>query len=102
MSTRTVGDIQKSNGQSSVDDAITPIVPHADVRKTGTAETNQLSPLGQKIFLDRYAMKDMSKKTPATYDMVILCVDAKTGQREIGFVTQMDETAAGGGGRVTV
>src|SRR5947208_15943293 len=102
MSTRPVGDITKSNGQSSVDDAITPIVPNADVRKSGAVETNHLSPLGQKIFLDRYAMKDMSKRTLAPDDMVIVCVDAKTGQREIGIVTEMDETAAGGGGRVTV
>src|SRR5947207_11662002 len=100
MSTRPVGNITKSNGQSSVDDAITPIVPHADVRKSGAVETNQLSPLGQKIFLDRYAMKDMSKRTLAPDDMVIVCVDAKTGQREIGIVTEMDET--GGGGWVTV
>ncbi|MEP6637645.1 MAG: adenosylcobalamin-dependent ribonucleoside-diphosphate reductase, partial [Acidobacteriota bacterium] len=102
MSTRSVGDLQKSNGQSPVDEAITPIVPHADVRKSGTVETNQLNPLGQKIFLDRYAMKDMSKRTLSPEDMVIVCVDPKTGQREIGFVTEMDETAAGGGGRVTV
>ncbi|MEK6324312.1 MAG: adenosylcobalamin-dependent ribonucleoside-diphosphate reductase [Acidobacteriota bacterium] len=102
MSTRPVGDTQKSNGQSSVDDAITPMVPHADMRKSGAVENNQLSQLGQKIFLDRYALKDMSKRTLAPDDMVIVCVDAKTGQREIGFVTEMDETAAGGGGRVTV
>ena len=63
MSTLPVGDIPKSNGQSSVDEPITPIVHHADMRKSGAAETNQLSPLGQKIFLDRYAMKDMSKRT---------------------------------------
>src|SRR5712692_12030698 len=100
MSTPPVGDIQKSNGQSSADDPITPIVPHADVRKAGAVETNQLSPLGQKIFLDRYAMKDMSKRTLSPEDMVIVCVDAKTGQREIGVVTAMDEAAAGAG-RVT-
>src|SRR6266436_1146413 len=103
MSTRSVGDLQKSNAQPSVDDSISPLVPHADLRKpVAVAENNQLSELGQKIFLDRYAMKDMSKRTLAPDDMVIVCVDAKTGQREIGFVTEMDETAAGGGGRVTV
>jgi len=103
MSTRPVGDIPKANGQTSADEAITPIVPNADVRKSGAvAENNQLSPLGQKIFLDRYALKDMSKRTLSPEDMVIVCVDTKTGQREIGFVTAMDEAAAGGGGRVTV
>jgi ribonucleoside-diphosphate reductase alpha chain len=103
MSTRSVGDLQKSNGQTSVDDSISPLVPHADVRKPATAaENNQLSELGQKIFLDRYAMKDMSKRTLSPDDMVIVCTDAKTGQREIGVVSAMDETAASGAGRVTV
>lgn len=103
MSTRSVGDLQKSNTQPSVDDSISPLVPHADLRKPSTvAENNQLSELGQKIFLDRYAMKDMSKRTLSTGDMVIVCVDAKTGQREIGVVSAMDEAAPGGGGRVTV
>ena len=102
MSTRSAGDLPKSNGQASVDDSISPLVPHADLRTTGAvAENNQLSELGQKIFLDRYAMKDMSKRTLAPTDMVIVCVDAKTGQREIGVVTAMDEAAAGAG-RVTV
>jgi len=103
MSTRSIGDIQKSNGQTPVDDSISPLVPHADVRKTGTAaENNQLTELGQKIFLDRYALKDMSKRTLSTGDMVIVCTDAKTGQREIGIVTAMDETGAAGAERVTV
>jgi hypothetical protein len=54
------------------------------VRKSGAvAETNQLTELGQKIFLDRYALKDMSKRTLSTGDMVIVCTDAKTGQREL-------------------
>src|SRR6185369_1706296 len=103
MSTRSVGDLQKSNAQPSVDDSISPLVPHADLRKPVTvAENNQLSELGQKIVLDRYAMKDMSKRTLSTGDMVIVCVDAKTGQREIGMVSAMDEAAPSGGGRVTV
>lgn len=103
MSTRSVGDLQKSNAQPSVDDSISPLVPHADLRKPiAVVENNQLSELGQKIFLDRYAMKDMSKRTLSTGDMVIVCVDAKTGQREIGVVSAMDEDAPGGGERVTV
>ncbi len=102
MSTRS-GDTQKSNGQTQVDDSISPLVPHADVRKSGSvAENNQLTELGQKIFLDRYALKDMTKRTLATGDMVIVCTDAKSGQREIGVVTAMDETAVAGADRVTV
>lgn len=103
MSTRSVDDIQKSNARTSVDDSISPLVPHADVRTPVAAiENNQLTELGQKIFLDRYALKDTTKRTLAPGDMVIVCVDAKSGQREIGLVVAMDETAAGGAGRVTV
>ena len=103
MSTRSPGDTQKSNGQTPVDDSISPLVPNADVRKSGSvAESNQLTELGQKIFLDRYALKDMSKRTLSTGDMVIVCTDAKTGQREIGVVTAMDDTGAAGAERVTV
>ncbi|HKS42031.1 MAG TPA: adenosylcobalamin-dependent ribonucleoside-diphosphate reductase [Blastocatellia bacterium] len=103
MSTRSVGDPQNPNSQSSLEDSISPLVPHADVRKAGgVVDNNQLSELGQKIFLDRYAMKDIRKRTLATGDMVIVCVDTKTGQREIGLVSRMEETAAGGAGRVTV
>ncbi|MGA9767864.1 MAG: adenosylcobalamin-dependent ribonucleoside-diphosphate reductase [Blastocatellia bacterium] len=47
-------------------------------------------------------MKDIRKRTLAVGDMVIVCVDTKTGQREIGMVSRMDETAAVGAGRVTV
>src|SRR5215471_6841993 len=100
MSTRSIGDI-KSNGQSA--DEMTNLVPQADVRNAGTASNNnQLNELGQKIFLDRYALKDMRKRTLAVGDMVIVCTDPKTGQREIGTLIAMDETAAGGAGRVTV
>src|ERR1044072_5383144 len=103
MSTRSVGDPQNPNSQSSLEDQISPLVPRADVRKAGgIVDNNQLNELGQKIFLDRYAMKDMRKRTLSVGDMVIVCVDAKTGQREIGVVSAMDETAAGGAGRVTV
>ena len=101
MSTRSVGDI-KSNGKTPVDDSISPLVPHADVRKTALAENNELSELGQKIFLDRYALKDMSKRTLAVGDMVIVCTDPKSGQREIGTVTHMDENGVAGADRVTV
>src|SRR5262245_22807712 len=102
MSTRSAGDLQKSNGQTPVDESISPLVPNADVRKSAVAESNQLTELGQKIFLDRYALKDMTKRTLSTGDMVIVCTDAKSGQREIGIVTAMDETGAAGAERVSV
>jgi ribonucleoside-diphosphate reductase alpha chain len=103
MSTRSVGDQQNPGNQASPEDQISPLVPHADVRKArDIVDNNHLNELGQKIFLDRYAMKDMRKRTLAVGDMVIVCVDAKTGQREIGVVSKMDEKAAGGAGRVTV
>ena len=102
MSTRSVDDRQEAN-RTSADDSISPLVPHADVRTPVAAvENNQLTELGQKIFLDRYALKDTTKRTLSTGDLVIVCVDARTGQREIGTLTAMDETAAGGAGRVTV
>jgi ribonucleoside-diphosphate reductase alpha chain len=102
MSTRSVGDAQNPNGLTT-EETLSPLVPHADVRHAGgVIDNNQLSELGQKIFLDRYALKDMRKRTLAPGDMVIVCVDSKTGQREIGIISQMDTEAAGGAGRVTV
>ena len=102
MASRSIGDI-KSNGQTSLDETIPAIIPHTDRRSAaGAVDNNELNELGQKIFLDRYAMKDMRKRTLAVGDMVIVCVDAKTGQREIGTVRTIDELAGGGTGRVTV
>jgi ribonucleoside-diphosphate reductase alpha chain len=96
MSSRS-SDVHIPPGETSVEEAISPLVPNADVRKSGPLpDNNQLSELGQKIFLDRYALKDMSKRTLFPDDMVIVCVDAKTGQREIGSVIAMEA------GRVTV
>lgn len=101
MSSRSI-DVQKSNGQASVDESMTSLLPRADVRNNALTEINELNELGQKIFLDRYALKDMRKRTLADGDTVIVCVDTATGQREIGLVVSMDETGAGGAGRVTV
>src|SRR5262245_53365412 len=96
MATRSIGDIQESTPQTSPEDSISPLVPHADVRKTVAADNNELNELGQKIFLDRYAMKDMHKRTLSVGDMVIVCVDDKTGQREIGTARNIEA------GRVSV
>lgn len=94
MATRIIGDIPKTNGKAA-DNAV------AD---TGieNVEKNALNELGQKIFLDRYAVKDAKKRTLGVGDLVIVCVDDKTGQREIGTIVAMDEQAAGGAGRVKV
>jgi ribonucleotide reductase alpha subunit len=53
------------------------------------SEKNALHELGYKIFLDRYAQKDMKRETLAVGDTVIVVVDAKTGQREVGRITAL-------------
>jgi len=60
------------------------------------ATTSALHELGYKIFLDRYAQKDMTRASLAVGDTVIVVVNAKTGQREIGAVLAID------GPRITV
>jgi hypothetical protein len=69
-------------------------------KRNGSMETSVpravLNELGEKIFLDRYALKDMTKRSLTAGDTVIVCVDQKTRQREIGTVRSVDN------GRVTV
>ena len=92
MATRSIGQIHqngKSNGQAEV-------FSDSEVRGQDDAQANALNELGQKIFLDRYALKDIRKRTLAVGDVVIVCVDVKTGQREIATVKEMNA------GRVTV
>jgi len=50
---------------------------------------NELSTLGRKIFLDRYALKDVKKETLSVGDVVVAVSNPKTGQREIGVVTEL-------------
>ncbi len=52
--------------------------------------TSTLHELGYKIFLDRYAQKDMTRASLAVGDTVIVVVNEVTGQREIGTVTALD------------
>jgi ribonucleoside-diphosphate reductase alpha chain len=60
-----------------------------------TDDHGGLGALGYKIFLDRYALKDMTKRSIAPGDVVVVVVDQKTGQREIGTVTaRNDQTVA--------
>jgi ribonucleoside-diphosphate reductase alpha chain len=47
---------------------------------------NQLAGLGETIYLDRYAVKDVTRKTLKVGDLVIVLVDSNTNQREIGTV----------------
>lgn len=54
-----------------------------------TRTKNALAELGEKIFLDRYAIKDAKKETLAVGDTVVVCVNLKTGQREIGVVEDL-------------
>lgn len=51
---------------------------------------NQLTPLGEKIFLDRYALKDGTKESLEIGSLVIVQVD---GQREVGNVLAINGDA---------
>lgn len=52
-------------------------------------DVNALNGLGEKIFLDRYAIKDMTRASLAVNDTVVALVDSKTNQREVGVVTEL-------------
>ena len=58
--------------------------------------TTTLHPLGEKIFLDRYALKDGKKESVKIGDLVVVAVNLETGQRELGTVTALN------GKRVTI
>ncbi|MCY4246153.1 MAG: adenosylcobalamin-dependent ribonucleoside-diphosphate reductase [Chloroflexi bacterium] len=51
---------------------------------------NKLHELGYKIFLDRYAQKDMTRSSLSIGDTAIVVIDSTTGQREIGSITALD------------
>ena len=59
--------------------------------KSGLHDANSLQPLGEKIFLDRYALKDGKKDSVTVGDTVIVAVNLETGQREIGTVTARND-----------
>ena len=50
---------------------------------------NSLSALGEKIFLDRYALKDGSKQSLAVGDTVVVLINPQSSQREIGTVSEL-------------
>lgn len=64
------------------------------VKHTFSSENNRLSALGEKIFLDRYALKDGSKSSLSTGDIVVVLIDPKSSQREIGEITELDGNMA--------
>lgn len=55
-----------------------------------TRKVNALSELGEKIFLDRYAVKDVKRDTLSVGDTVVVLVNPKTGQREIGTIEKIN------------
>jgi ribonucleoside-diphosphate reductase alpha chain len=58
-----------------------------------TTAKNALTPLGRKIFLDRYAQKDGKKSTLKVDDLVVAVSNPQTGQREIGKVLSISGDA---------
>ncbi len=60
----------------------------------GSKKKKSLKPLGEKIFLDRYALKDIRKETITPGDTVIVAVDTKTGQREVGVLQSLQDGKA--------
>ncbi len=56
-------------------------------------KVNALAELGEKIFLDRYAIKDAKKESLSVGDTAVVCVNLKTGQREIGVLEKIDREA---------
>ncbi|RMF03652.1 MAG: adenosylcobalamin-dependent ribonucleoside-diphosphate reductase [Chloroflexi bacterium] len=59
---------------------------------TAAPPKNRLNALGEKIFLDRYALKDGKKESVAPGDTVVVTVNLETRQREIGTVQAVDGT----------
>lgn len=52
-------------------------------------KNSALKPLGRKIFLDRYALKDVKKESLKKGDLVVAVSDQASGQREIGVVSEL-------------
>lgn len=54
-------------------------------------DTNPLSPFGEKLFLDRYAIKDGTKESVRVGSVVIVPVNEGTSQREVGKVIDIKD-----------
>lgn len=81
-------------GQASSNGSSAPSAPSAGVHRVRPEDANFLNDLGEKIFLDRYALKDMDKGHLAAGDLVVVCVNTDTGQREIGTVVGLTKGEA--------
>ncbi len=81
---KTQSEKVRNNGRQV--DNITRTVTQATTKQSA----NKLNPLGEKIFLDRYALKDGKKKSVTVGDTVVVAVNLETGQREIGSVTALN------------
>jgi ribonucleoside-diphosphate reductase alpha chain len=57
---------------------------------TTTTNTGGLSALGFKIWLDRYALKDATKRSLKPGSLVVALVDPATEQRELGYCVSVD------------
>lgn len=77
----TAVDDTRPNGHHTGDGSPSPRVREGD--------DNYLNELGERIFLDRYALKDMDKSHLGVGDLVLVCVNTDTGQREVGRVTKL-------------
>ena len=62
---------------------------------TQSTRSNTLHDLGYKIFLDRYALKDMTRETLAVGDTVVALVDPDTRQLLCCLAEGRDPLAAG-------
>lgn len=82
MTTNGSGNGTGANGHSAS--------PVSEILRLVASGENALSNLGTKIFFDRYAIKDMSNQQLNAGDLVIVCTDTASGQREIGCVAGVD------------
>ncbi len=90
----TSGGPRPATSAPSLDDgAEQPNGHHDQIRqvtpRVAPGDANYLTDLGEKIFLDRYALKDMTKAKLTVGDMVVVCVNTETGQRETGTVAEL-------------
>ncbi|MDO8472001.1 MAG: adenosylcobalamin-dependent ribonucleoside-diphosphate reductase [bacterium] len=64
--------------------------PTDDTTTYAVDDRNHLYPLGYKIFLDRYAVKDPEKLHLDIGDVVLVNTNLETGQKEVGTVKLVD------------
>lgn len=57
---------------------------------TTELDTHGLSENGYRVYLDRYARKDIRRESIQDGDLVLACLDLQTGHREVGRIVQRD------------